>query len=204
MAESTEAILKGALEGGVAGLLASYVVPSLAGQSDSSEEKSRPFYVGGGAFLGALRRILSERGAAPRVGYVAPWGGSDKPSNQGQGPASPCPAGMMWDVQNQTCVSEPLPWPIGPRTGLAHGPSFPGGEPLPHPVHGPSYPGPLPEPKHFRGPGFPGERTIRAGLDLDWSQLECPRPWLLEPIFDIYRRAGLGVWQGATSLPGTW
>jgi hypothetical protein len=59
--DSVELILKGALEGGLAGFVVSYIIPALASQSESSEEKSRPIYVGAGAFLGALRRVLAEK-----------------------------------------------------------------------------------------------------------------------------------------------
>jgi hypothetical protein len=55
------------------------------------------------------------------VGEKAPWGGTARPDGDGSHPQSPCPPGQMWDVENQACVSEPLPWPIGPRTGYGDG-----------------------------------------------------------------------------------
>jgi hypothetical protein len=115
-------LLTGAIEGALMGWLASYVVASIAGQDDESEEKARPFYVGGGAFLGALKKVLSERQGSVKVGFIAPPLGPMTPP----GPSgSPCPPDYVPDETGHCVYAPELPWPMmgssAPSRRSAHG-----------------------------------------------------------------------------------
>jgi hypothetical protein len=131
----TEEMLAGAIEGALMGFLVSYVVPPMAGQDDEGEKKSRPFYVGGGAFLGALRKVLKDRqdvssrrlsDSSAHVGFIAPpLGPSTPPGPDNRN--SPCPQDYVLDETGHCVYAPELPWPMMSSSVARHRAGLGGG-----------------------------------------------------------------------------